>query len=380
MGFVFNNGTAIVAGFKLPGGPIDVYSVVETRDDLNYPEHPTAPGVFTKACRFLGRTVFVVDEGIEYQLKQGITDADWEVKGGGDAPIISNWAANTDYVEGQIIWYNGQLYRANSTYKSGSTFAADAAKLDSASADLYTNTTPSVAGFGTMEAGTTFTNFSFADFMEKQFYPDIPPSVLFTASPSFALRERGVPLSGIVLSAEFSKTKYPIATVKFFRDGLEIDDAVITVPAGETITHTVSSETGLSNVVFSTEVTDTEGLLTTKAGSFTFVNPIYFGVVDGAKTAATITDTDITALTKKVATKSNQTVTYTASEEKFVIWVPDTWGTLQEVIDQNGYPILSAFESAPLTVENAASETVAGQVYVLKSETWVDSFTVTYQF
>jgi len=133
MGFTFSDGIPVIAGFKLVSAmPLNVLDVVDTRQDLNLPTHPTKPGVFLNEYRCIGRTVFVVDEGVEYQLKKGLTDDHWEVKSAGSASIIGTWSKNTEFLEGQIIWCEGQLWRAKSTHTSSyGEFGDDSAYWES---------------------------------------------------------------------------------------------------------------------------------------------------------------------------------------------------------------------------------------------------------
>ena len=384
MGFIFSGGIPVATGFSLTSPtPLDAFSIVRTRDNLNLPTHPTAPGVFLAEYRFLGRTVFVVDEGIEYQLKKGLTDEHWEVKGGSDAPIISAWANETEYLEGQIVWHAGQLWRCNTTHTSEeapSTFDDERENFDAASADLYTNEVPALTGFGSIAAGETFENITFAEFMERQFYPEIPPTGLLTATPAFGVRERGVPLSNIELSLAFEKTKYPVETVEFFRNNVSIGDATITNPAGETVTLDNIDEDGLSNVTFKAEVTDTEGLQSATAETYTFVNPIYIGALSASLTAATVDEADVKAMTKRTVQKANQSLSYTVSGEKLAIWIPGSWGNLSRILDPNGFDMKTAFESADLPLENAGGEQVPGTIHILRLPTTQTAFNVTYHF
>ena len=131
MGFTFSGGVQRVTGFGfISARPFDALGFVDTRQDLNLPTHPTEPGVFLEEYRFPGRTVFVVDEGVEYQLKKGVTDAHWEVKAAGGAAMIGVWTPGTEYVEGQIVWHDKQLWRAKSTHTSAADFETDEANWE----------------------------------------------------------------------------------------------------------------------------------------------------------------------------------------------------------------------------------------------------------
>jgi hypothetical protein len=383
MGFVFDRGTPIAAGFRLRSPiSVDVFSVVETRQDLNSPNHPTAPGVFEEILRFVGRTVFVVAEGREYWLRQGLGDEHWELKGGSETPIIPVWASGVEYLEGEIIWHEGQLWRVKTTHTAGTTF--EMGSFDAASADLYSNTNPTTMTFGQIQAGRTFDNYTFGQFIEEQMYPHVPPNVNFTVNPAAGLREIGTQVDNLVLTAVYTQTKFPVAKVEFFDGTTLLEDATINNPAGDTINHTVGTITGTENKTYRVVVTDahSDPMQQEVARTFSFVNPVFIGSVDASMTADTITEADITGLSTIVANaKALQTYSHTVNNGRFVLWAPtEGWGTPTRISDPNGFNITDSFIGKEISITNKAGTVVPGFVFVLDTPTTQTNFAVTYSW
>jgi len=377
-------GINIAAGFSNNSPtPLDPYGFVNTRQDLNLPDHPTAPGIFASYLRFIGRAVYVIDEKQTYRLKSGVTDADWEIDITAPPPILSIWENDTEYYEGQIVWWNGTLWRVNTTHTSSpspATLEDDLDKWDSSSADTY-SIDATLLPFSNIPAGTKLENLTFSEMMDMQVNPDVPPTVTFSALPAFGVRERGVAISSIDLSAAFVKTKYPISKVEFFEGATSLGLATVTVPAGETVQHTGLSLDGKTDMTYGVEVTDTNSLVTTKSGKFQFVNPMFIGSVPATVTPSTVTDTDVTGMTKRIALPNvTQSLAYTLTNEKFAIWVPNTWNAISRIMDPNSFNMTTSFTSTPLSIVNAAGETVAGRVWILNNPTTQSNFTVTFYF
>ncbi len=88
----------------------------------------------------------------------------------------------------------------------------------------------------------------------------------------------------------------------------------------------------------------------TKSISYTFVNPYYTGVL--YMDTLTLTEADITALTKKVEIKGNKTITYTTSQSYMVFAYPSSYGSISSIIDQNGFNVTSSFTQNTLTINS----------------------------
>lgn len=207
-----------------------------------------------------------------------------------------------------------------------------------------------------------------------------PAITAFTATPAFGLKETGVAIPSIALSANIAKRTSTIQTVKI----IQLPDVDIfeetQLPDGGVVTYTDSNGIDTGTRTYRITVTDVAGLTASTTGTYEFVNPMYIGSVADTVSATTITEAIVKAMTKRVVKPGNQSMSYTITNEKFVVWVPDTWAALKDVIDPNGFGMLSSFDSAPLSIQNAGGATVAGTVYVLKLPTSQTVFNVTYRF
>jgi len=378
-GFVFSGGIPVVTGFAL-AGPMsqDPFSHVWLRQDLNLPDNPS-PGVFEQHLRFLGRIVFVVEDGLHYTLRTGLTDDHWEPLAAGDSPIISRWAADTDYVEGSTVWHDGNIWRARSTHRSGADF--DESDWESASADTFSMTS-TLMSFANIPAGTKLENLTFAQMMDMQVNPEIPPNITsFTATPNFGLFERGIAVSNPTFKMTWARTKHPISTtgVRMLINGSQILENGVLEPsrtdigAWELTNTNVSLEfsgsvlfNGSTNITIEGKVIDTQGLESVlKSGSYTFINPIYLGVVPGHIELADITEAMIKGMTKRIVNRSQQAATFELNNAKAAIWIPDNWGTITRIMDQNNFNNTNAWESREISIVNAANESVSGRFYMM---------------
>jgi len=373
MGFLYKGGIPLTAPMALAAPvPLNVFAIVETRADLNLPNHPTAPGVFEEHLRYPFCTVAVLADRTEYWLKNGLTDDDWEVKGAMSSTILPVWANDTDYVEGQIVWFDGQLWRARTTHKSNVSdgFIDDEANWESTSADTF-SIDATLVTHGNIPAGTKLENLTFADYAEMQFNPDIPPAITsFTATPAFGLKERGIDITSIALDAAWTPTKNTVDEVQITQNGTALTDGTFT---GNTKSTVGTAVDGLSNVAFELTVKDTEGLEAKRPGVYTFVNPIFFGVVPGATAIGDVTEAMVKAGEKRVVVyRTSQSRVFTISLEKAFIWIPE--GVISVIMDQNGFPNTDSWESVALTMENAANEQVAGRLYMMRTPATQSNF------
>ena len=373
MGFLFKGGIPLTAPMALAAPvPLNVFAIVEFRADLNLPDHPTAPGVFEAHLRHPFVTVAVMEDRTEYWLRNGLTDADWEVKGAMSSTILPVWTNDTDYVEGQIVWFGGQLWRAKTTHKSNASdgFVDDEANWESTSADTF-SIDATLVTHGNIPAGIKLEDLTFAQYMDMQVNPDIPADITgFTATPAFGLRERGVDITSIALNAAWTPTKNAVDEVQITQDGTALTDGTFT---GNDKTATGNPVNGLTNVAFGLSVKDTEGLEATRTGTYTFINPTFLGTVPGATAIGDVTEAMVKAGERRlVPYRTNLSRAFTISMEKAYIWIPE--GVITVIMDQNGFPNTDSWESVALTMENAANEQVAGRLYMMRTPATQSNF------
>ena len=188
-------------------------------------------------------------------------------------------------------------------------------------------------------------------------YYYVAPSVTsFTATPAGGIFEVGHVVSApITFNWNYNKD----ITTQTLTDCTLTDNTIRTATYDSDITanktFTLAANDGKNNV--------------SKSISYTFVNPYYTGV----STTGTLTETDVTALTKKVVVKGTQTVNYTTSQSYMVFAYPSSYGAISSVIDQNGFNVTDSFVRKTVTVNGV-------NYYVYVSNKCSGSYTIKFNY
>ena len=167
------------------------------------------------------------------------------------------------------------------------------------------------------------------------FYYVAPSVTSFTASPSGGVFEVGTTITApITFNWAYNKD---ITTQTL--TGCTLADEIVRTATYDTDitsnkTFTLSANDGKNNV--------------SKSISYTFVSPYYAGV----SSTDTLTETEITALTKKVEAKGSKTINYTTSQSYMVFAYPSSYGAISSVIDQNGFNVTDSFVRNTVTVNS----------------------------
>lgn len=252
--------------------------------------------------------------------------------------------------------------------------------------DAFSSDMPAVQAHGNIPVGFEFNEFTFSDYIEKQFFPDVPPNITLAANPAGGLRERGVSTNAINLTATVTKTKHNITTVEFHRTAPS-PQLLHAMPPPSPYVHNAGILSGLIDTSFRATARDIIGLFNNSGTiNYNFINPMYIGYVPDSITIDSITQDDVkTRLTKRIVNRSTQTFTYPANltDIRFAAWVPlsiPNWVGLSRVLDWNQFDITGGFSSKLLGITSAAEE-ISGIIYLFSS-TFIDdlSRTVTFQF
>ena len=166
----------------------------------------------------------------------------------------------------------------------------------------------------------------------SDFYYVAPSITSFTATPAGGVFE-----TGTVITAPTFNWNYNKDIVSQTLTGCTLaDETVRTATYDSDITanktFTLAANDGTNNV--------------SKSISYTFVSPYYVGV----STTGTLTESDVTALTKKVETKGSKTINYTTSQSYMVFAYPSSYGAVSSVIDQNGFNVTSSFVQSTVAI------------------------------
>ena len=138
-----------------------------------------------------------------------------------------------------------------------------------------------------------------------------------------------------------------------------------------------------TNVTLTVKVTDAKGSVVTSAATanWSFVYPYYYGICAGTKTASTLTEAEIEAMTKDIKAKGEKSYTYTTDNQKMVVAYPKAHGVLKKALDPNGFDYLTnGFERAELNITGLDGSAQTYYVYAQKDPSFVTSFTMKYQY
>ena len=191
--------------------------------------------------------------------------------------------------------------------------------------------------------------------LAKLYY--VKPSInSFTASANGGVFELGTTITApITFNWEYNKD----ITTQSLTDCTLADETVRTATYDSDIT---------TDKTFTLSATDGENTVS-KSISYKFVTPYYIGV----SITNTLTETDITALTKKLETKGSKTVNYTTAQSYMVFAYPKSYGAISSVIDQNGFNVTDSFTQSTITVGTV-------EYYVYISNQCSGSYTIKFNY
>ena len=241
---------------------------------------------------------------------------------------------------------------------------------------VYTNSTPIVQAIGGIKVGDTFDNMSMEEMFNKLLYPYVKPLAAISVTPNGGVYEKGtsvnvtsVKVTGTVKSEKLKTIEAKNGSASI---GTKNEEEVKNGGQFEFVTDPIAVTT---NTSFSGIVSDSQNSVTATGGSFTFVDPFFWGVV---APETPVTSEMVTGLTKVVQTKGSKTFTYTTNNQCMVIAYPASYGDLKSALDPNKFENISSYTKTTLDV-TVTSGSVSYNVYVKEASTASD-FAITYSF
>lgn len=192
------------------------------------------------------------------------------------------------------------------------------------------------------------------------------PSCTVTFSNTNSLIKKGTSINVTITSKNFVKGTNDISKIEFYK-GTNLENTQ-TYTTNSNYTYTINDIN--TDTTLKVRVYDTEGKykeVSTK--SYKFVYPSYVGV----STTDVLTETEITALTKKLEAKGTKTVNYTTSQSYMVFAYPKSYGAINSIIDQNGFNVTDSFIQNTLTINSV-------EYYVYISNQCSGSYTISYRY
>ena len=247
-----------------------------------------------------------------------------------------------------------------------------------------------VNAVGGIAAGTNLKDKTLHEVLNALLFPYVKPTVgTPTRVPNTTnALEKGNDQVVTSVTAKVTKKSEPITKVELYKGSeliatLEGDNLPNITTSGTNVTFSgLNVEVPSSSVTFTVKATDASGGSTTSAASagWTFVYPYFYGACAGDKTAATLTEADIEAMTKDIKAKGEKSYTYTTDGQKMVIAYPKAHGALKKALDPNGFDYLGDYDRAELNITGLDGTTQAYYVYAQKAPSYVTSFTMKFQY
>lgn len=228
----------------------------------------------------------------------------------------------------------------------------------------YTNLIPTVATFGGIALGSTFSNVSLSTMITAMLYPDYPPiaTIAITNTSNGPLSynntlERRHGVAGITITYTYTLTKLTnnITSTSFllFRNSASVPGTSFpntSLPGSGLVTQTypgntvnipgssfIAAVTGKS--VFTFSVSPNDGILppTTTSTSFEVVYPYFYGFSTSSSDNPFTTQTDaMDQTTKRIDIRGSQSLALSGSGYLHFIY-PSSYGTLSNILDGNDY-------------------------------------------
>ena len=221
-----------------------------------------------------------------------------------------------------------------------------------ADAKLTENIISNVA-VGAAPINTLFTkDMTFTEFAKKILLKEIAPTITFVATNAglYEIGDTSITGSTLTLTISSLGTMTP-TNIEFYLDG--------TLLNSEPYVSGQNSYTYAYNTAITTDTTMEARLTYTKADgtssfvskqtAFKFVNPSYYGTVS----SLTVTEADITALTKtKKTAKAHTWTNISSNDERLCYAYPASYGALTSIKDQNNFEYIGSYTKTTQTINN----------------------------
>lgn len=248
--------------------------------------------------------------------------------------------------------------------------------LGSAEDMVYSNETPIVTAIGGIKVGETFDGLTMEEMWNKLLYPYVKPGVAISVTPNGGVYEKGTSVNVTSVKVTATKKSENIVTVEAKNGSVSMGQKTSTeVESGGQFEFVTDPVAITANTNFTGLVSDSQNTVQASGGSFTFVDPFFWGVI---APETPVTSELVTGLTKVVQTKGSKTFTYTTNNQCMVIAYPASYGDLKSALDPNKFENIGSYTKTTLDV-TVTSGSVSYNVYVKEAST-ASGFAITYSF
>ena len=231
---------------------------------------------------------------------------------------------------------------------------------------------------GGISAGANLDGMTPLEILTEMLYPYVKPTVTATGTPNGGIFEIGDNKTITNVRVVVTKKSKKITKVEVFDGDTSLgllNDA--TIENGGTFDFPVNIEVASVNKQLTASVTDEQGSeVTAKTGAFTFISPYYVGVCDAD---ATIDETLVTGLTKKIEAKATKTISYTTVNQKMVFAYPASYGAISKIYDSNNFDVTNTFTKEVISITGLDGVAVEYNVYTNGTSS-VSGFNMKFQY
>lgn len=307
------------------------------------------------------------------------------------ADIELNVALNIEKAERQTA-LNAEIDRANEAERilaenlakasDNLTIAINNEKADREDADIFYTDILTVNGLGGVKAGADLNGMSVREVLTTLLYPYVQFVLGNTSrSAAAATLENGATQTLSSATITVTKKSKPITSIQLCNGDTVIEEktgdtiangGTFTFNAFEAITVSKTNNPNLKFIVTDGETSDSKNI-----GASTFVYPYYWGK---CTKNATIDETLVESLTKKIESKGNKTdISFTCADERMVFAYPKAHGTLKSIIDPNNFEIINDFTKYEVSITGLDETAQTYYVYVSGAST-VTAFKVDFKY
>lgn len=236
------------------------------------------------------------------------------------------------------------------------------------SAATYTSTVPTTEAHGGIEKGTIFEDVPVSVVLDQILHKPVAPTLTISPLVKAGVYELGASfenrLSAVVKlgSAQLSKVELYV--------GSTLTATNKTTPGGGSITFT---ETTNATTTYKVVATDTNGLTASASLSYTFLRPVYYGLLADVPTSV-----DDLTLAVPSAKSGTFTASYAAFDSKRLVFA--TPGTMSKALNPSLFDITASFSKTTLSVKCRDGQTVSYNVYYSEPSSQLAAYPVKYTY
>ena len=237
---------------------------------------------------------------------------------------------------------------------------------------------------GAIPAGSKIVSKTSDELWKWALVQALAPQITFTSTESETIvREKGTLVNTTldVKIAVKSNGGSDIVSVTYSSTPTHsLFDGAQTVSNPSSFTDNIPNVTFSDTQVFKVSATDKNGKVANSTKTFTFVYPMYSGLVDYG---TTITDTIVQGGSKMTATKADKTCTFNSGGAYKVPFFayPSSYGSLSKIMDVvNGFDLISNYSTTTVSLTGLDGTAQSYTVYYANIYGVFDNFDIKFQF